>query len=208
MTQHDTLNCIHEPFGDAFYYGPERLSERYEHDEKERIESGFSESTYKTVLDRIEREASEVRCYPPRATVLAEQPSTFLVSLRPLLIPVPKHSLIDIENSLSVICSSNCDILCFSSPILPISAASVSLTDCNSQEQCTSQYASETDHGEARDVPFGMACHFYMFLLLSGSANLPVVMLAVSRFLTCTPLSLCVRRTYLLIRANGSSSRI
>ncbi|KAL2220905.1 P-loop containing nucleoside triphosphate hydrolase protein [Thermoascus aurantiacus ATCC 26904] len=59
MTQRDSLKCIHEPFGDAFYYGPERLSERYEDDEEARIRSGFSESTFKTVFERIEREASE-----------------------------------------------------------------------------------------------------------------------------------------------------
>lgn len=60
MTQRDTLQCIHEPFGDAFYYGPERLGSRYEDDEKARTESGFSDSTYKTIFDRIERENSEV----------------------------------------------------------------------------------------------------------------------------------------------------
>jgi hypothetical protein len=63
MTRRDTLQCIHEPFGDAFYFGPERLSVRYENDERARIESGFSESTFKTIFDRIEREASEVRSF-------------------------------------------------------------------------------------------------------------------------------------------------
>ncbi|KAJ5676622.1 uncharacterized protein N7477_002255 [Penicillium maclennaniae] len=59
MTQRDTIQCIHEPFGDAFYYGPERLSDRFADDEQARIDSGFSQSTYLTVLERIEREASE-----------------------------------------------------------------------------------------------------------------------------------------------------
>ncbi|OJJ63880.1 hypothetical protein ASPSYDRAFT_273264 [Aspergillus sydowii CBS 593.65] len=59
MTQRDTIQCIHEPFGDAFYYGPERLSDRYEADEQGRLESGFSDSTYRTILDRIEREGRE-----------------------------------------------------------------------------------------------------------------------------------------------------
>lgn len=61
MTQRDTIQCVHEPFGDAFYYGPERLSDRFEHDEQARIDSGFSQSTYLTVVERLEREASEVR---------------------------------------------------------------------------------------------------------------------------------------------------
>lgn len=60
MTRPDTLRCVHEPFGDAFYFGPERLSPRYEHDERAREESGFAESTYKTVFERIEREGNEV----------------------------------------------------------------------------------------------------------------------------------------------------
>lgn len=65
MTQRNTLQCIHEPFGDAFYYGPERLSSRYENDPKAREDSGFSQSTYKTILDRFEKEASEVRSTSP-----------------------------------------------------------------------------------------------------------------------------------------------
>ena len=59
MTRKD-LQCIHEPFGDAFYFGPERLSKRYEGDEKARLESGFAESTYKTVFDSIAKENVEV----------------------------------------------------------------------------------------------------------------------------------------------------
>ncbi|CZT49774.1 uncharacterized protein RSE6_10664 [Rhynchosporium secalis] len=59
MTRQDTLTCVHEPFGDAFYFGPERLSPRYEEDEKAREESGFAKSTYKTIFERIEREGKE-----------------------------------------------------------------------------------------------------------------------------------------------------
>ena len=61
MTRRHDIQCVHEPFGDAFYYGPERLSDRFEADEQARIDSGFSQSTFKTVLDRLEREASQVR---------------------------------------------------------------------------------------------------------------------------------------------------
>ncbi|KAF1811742.1 hypothetical protein P152DRAFT_514874 [Eremomyces bilateralis CBS 781.70] len=59
MTCRDSLQCIHEPFGDAFYFGPERLGSRYEDDEEARLESGFSNSTYKTIFDRIDKEAAE-----------------------------------------------------------------------------------------------------------------------------------------------------
>ncbi|KAH8595791.1 hypothetical protein B0O99DRAFT_651881 [Bisporella sp. PMI_857] len=59
MTRQDILQCVHEPFGDAFYFGPERLSSRYEDDEKAREESGFSQSTFKTIFERIEREGKQ-----------------------------------------------------------------------------------------------------------------------------------------------------
>lgn len=67
MTRRDLLTCVHEPFGDAFYFGPERLSARYEYDEKGRNETGYSESTFKTILDRIDREGSEVGSSPSSA---------------------------------------------------------------------------------------------------------------------------------------------
>ena len=60
MTRPDILTCVHEPFGDAFYYGPERLSERYERDLQGRQDSSFSDSTYKTVMERLEKGEAEV----------------------------------------------------------------------------------------------------------------------------------------------------
>ncbi|OQE41344.1 hypothetical protein PENCOP_c005G04059 [Penicillium coprophilum] len=61
MTQRDTIQCVHEPFGDAFYYGPERLSSRFAGDEhaQERQDSGFADSTYSTVMERLEREKTQ-----------------------------------------------------------------------------------------------------------------------------------------------------
>ena len=53
MTRTDLLTCIHEPFGDAFYYGPERLSSRFDADKPARLKSGFSNTTYASVLDSI-----------------------------------------------------------------------------------------------------------------------------------------------------------
>jgi len=61
MTRRDILTCVHEPFGDAFYFGPERLSPRYEADEEARETSGFANSTFKTIFERIEKEGKEVR---------------------------------------------------------------------------------------------------------------------------------------------------
>ncbi len=69
MTRSETLSCVHEPFGDAFYYGPERLSSRFEEDKESRVKSGFNESTYKSVFDDIERRGSEVGLLPSSAAL-------------------------------------------------------------------------------------------------------------------------------------------
>jgi len=60
MTRRDVLWCIHEPFGDAFYFGPERLSERYAHDEEARVKSGFSNTTYSDVVNSIDEAVAKV----------------------------------------------------------------------------------------------------------------------------------------------------
>ncbi|EFR04009.1 hypothetical protein MGYG_07014 [Nannizzia gypsea CBS 118893] len=93
MTRHDTLKCIHEPLGDAFYYGPERLSKRYEDDEDARVQTGFHQSTFKTIFDRLDTEASEGKrlfikdmayyIMPPDA-----QPATTVASLQ-----IPKRGI-------------------------------------------------------------------------------------------------------------------
>ncbi|KAI0480385.1 P-loop containing nucleoside triphosphate hydrolase protein [Xylariaceae sp. FL0804] len=59
MTRRDILQCAHEPFGDAFYYGPERLGQRYADDEAARESSGFAKTTYQDVFQRLEGDASE-----------------------------------------------------------------------------------------------------------------------------------------------------
>jgi len=63
MTRTDILKCVHEPFGDAYYFGPERLAKRYEDDEKARAESGFADSTFQTIFDRINEDNTEVRLH-------------------------------------------------------------------------------------------------------------------------------------------------
>lgn len=39
---------------------PERLAERFENDSQARANSGFAESSYKTIFDRIEEEGQDV----------------------------------------------------------------------------------------------------------------------------------------------------
>lgn len=53
MARRDILESVHEPFGDAFYYGPEILSDRFRNDAATREQSGFSQKTYKDVLNEV-----------------------------------------------------------------------------------------------------------------------------------------------------------
>ncbi|GJC95748.1 hypothetical protein ColKHC_04574 [Colletotrichum higginsianum] len=68
MTRRDKLACVHEPFGDAFYYGPERVGERFEDDAEGREKSGFAKTTYADVLKQIEEAGKDVRVSPARST--------------------------------------------------------------------------------------------------------------------------------------------
>lgn len=80
MTRKD-LQCVHEPFGDAYYFGPERLGYRYEgpKNEKEREESGYVNSTYRSIFDRIAKDNAEVHMPPIRPiSVVAITPSSVL----------------------------------------------------------------------------------------------------------------------------------
>ena len=61
MTRRDILESIHEPFGDAFYFGPEFLSDRFRDDAATREASGYSQKTYKDILDSIMEAKKEVR---------------------------------------------------------------------------------------------------------------------------------------------------
>lgn len=49
-TGNDTV-CVHEPFGDAFYYGPERMSTRFS--DSECKDSPYSQTTYQNVVQDI-----------------------------------------------------------------------------------------------------------------------------------------------------------
>ena len=71
MTRRNSLQTIHEPFGDAYYFGPERMGPRFEDDEKTREESGFANSTFRSILDRIEQEGTEVCIHLRKANLEA-----------------------------------------------------------------------------------------------------------------------------------------
>lgn len=85
MTRRDLLKCVHEPFGDAYYFGPERLAERYADDEERREASGFSQSTYQIIMERINMDNTEVRACPPSASKDLFDCSLSLHALNPFL---------------------------------------------------------------------------------------------------------------------------
>ncbi|TIA81781.1 hypothetical protein E3P77_01688 [Wallemia ichthyophaga] len=49
--------CFHEPFGEPYYYGPERLSTRYT--DAQREQSGHAHTTYQNRIDEIKGKAAE-----------------------------------------------------------------------------------------------------------------------------------------------------
>lgn len=60
MTLRNTMDSYHEPFGDPWYYGPERLSERFEKDAATREATGMSNTTYKDVFDGFKESENQV----------------------------------------------------------------------------------------------------------------------------------------------------
>ncbi|PVI04768.1 hypothetical protein DM02DRAFT_142241 [Periconia macrospinosa] len=99
MTRRDTLQTVHEPFGDAYYFGPERLAERYENDPKAREESGYAESTYRTIFDRIQKDNSEVRFSLFLDSLL---PSSSLHQPYPFMFPTPNSLSLSFTSALAL----------------------------------------------------------------------------------------------------------
>ncbi|KAI9781401.1 MAG: hypothetical protein M1839_005995 [Geoglossum umbratile] len=52
IQNHQHVDCFHEPFGDAYWLGPERQGERYE---EVRGSTGLAHLTYKSVVDGIKK---------------------------------------------------------------------------------------------------------------------------------------------------------
>lgn len=79
LTRPDDFACIHEPFCDAYHFGPERLSERYTEEQVLQEASSYENSTYGAVLENIWRVSSEVRCL--RQAVRAQWEMLWLMEL-------------------------------------------------------------------------------------------------------------------------------
>ncbi|OAQ68133.1 Zn-dependent alcohol dehydrogenases (ISS) [Pochonia chlamydosporia 170] len=59
MTRRDELASQHEPFGDAYYFGPECVSERFKDDPARREESGVSGATFKNTFEGFDEVARQ-----------------------------------------------------------------------------------------------------------------------------------------------------
>jgi hypothetical protein len=64
LARRDILECVHEPFGDAFYFGPEFLSDRFRDDAAARQNSEHYNTTFKDVLENLEDAEKDVRFFP------------------------------------------------------------------------------------------------------------------------------------------------
>jgi hypothetical protein len=74
MARRDILECAHEPFGDAFYYGPEFMSDRFRDDAATRQSSEYRDTTFKNVLERLEDAEKDVSILP-----MLKQKNSFLM---------------------------------------------------------------------------------------------------------------------------------
>lgn len=61
MTRRDKLASQHEPFGDAYYFGPERVSQRFKDDEAHCAASGVGDATFKNTLEGFDEVERQVR---------------------------------------------------------------------------------------------------------------------------------------------------
>lgn len=83
MSRRDLITCLHEPFGDAFYYGPEKISRAWLRWQADKIEkTGRAHYTYdyvlQTILDTMKVEKASVlfvRHRSPRETTIRNQTS-------------------------------------------------------------------------------------------------------------------------------------
>ncbi|KAK4695159.1 hypothetical protein P7C70_g8604, partial [Phenoliferia sp. Uapishka_3] len=93
----EEFRTLHEPMGDAFYWGSERISNRYSPEDCEKEFGKYKESTFAKVWDEIVEEPSEG---PPRtfskdmAQYLFPLPNTTTTSVPSL----PKSSSDDVDN--------------------------------------------------------------------------------------------------------------
>jgi hypothetical protein len=60
LTRAQDVACVHEPLTGAFYFGPERLSDRYIYTAKQIAGNGYDDYTYSRALQIIEEAGDDV----------------------------------------------------------------------------------------------------------------------------------------------------
>ncbi|KAJ9605134.1 hypothetical protein H2200_010524 [Cladophialophora chaetospira] len=83
MTRPDTIQCIHEPFGDAFYFGPEKISPAFADNQEKCDASGHARSTYASIVANIE----ETMAALPERRIFVKDMSYHIVPCYPHLSP-------------------------------------------------------------------------------------------------------------------------
>lgn len=83
MTRPDTIQCIHEPFGDAFYFGPEKISPAFADDPERCRQSGHTDSTYASIMSSIE----DTITTHPHSRIFIKDMSYHIVPCYPHLTP-------------------------------------------------------------------------------------------------------------------------
>jgi len=88
MTRKDVLKCHHEPFGEPFYYGPERLGSRFDGETSEakalRDDTGFSHLTYKDIVDQLLSRSPDVgNSSSPETPVIAPKGASRVTAKQP-----------------------------------------------------------------------------------------------------------------------------
>ena len=83
MTRGDTIQCIHEPFGDAFYFGPEKMSPAFADNPEKCSRTGHAESTYASIISSIE----DIRAASPDHRIFIKDMSYHVVPCYPHLTP-------------------------------------------------------------------------------------------------------------------------
>ncbi|KAL8802953.1 MAG: hypothetical protein Q9200_006408 [Gallowayella weberi] len=86
MTRPETLTCFHEPFGDAFYWGPERRSPRSESERNVREGTEFENCTYEAVLRSLLKAAEGKRVFIKDLAFHILPPSGHAASFPPSLL--------------------------------------------------------------------------------------------------------------------------
>ena len=97
MTRSDILKCHHEPFGDAFYFGPERISPAWLRWPADKIEkTGKAHFTYDYVLKSLRVPVMVIAAFADTATAYREEGRKRVRQTR-----IPERHFVSYHSSLS-----------------------------------------------------------------------------------------------------------